>query len=219
MIFVNLVCDAALERDGGKLRSTWQRHLDWQGAFDFQERQFVACQWLHLTELGGNDPSHATHGGEGGLSCLPASPNRVPQVEALDGVCEIAHEISPPELAIRGSVKSELFLFGKNAQDLLILYLPQQFWTRAAPCFEQLRRTEKTADVICSGESGHTFTLLLMPGGYHYPLQFTRNHPSWPRELALVKSHPQTKPVPVHISPVGAFRRCVMPEANRLPAP
>src|SRR5271165_3341768 len=178
MIFVNLVRDAALERDGGKLRGTWQRHLDWQRAFDLQERQFVACKWLHLTELGANDPSHAADGGESGLSCLPASPNSVPQVEALDGICEIAHEISPPELAIRGSVKSELFLFGKNAQDRLVLYLPQQLWTRASPCFEQLRRTEKTADVICSEESGHTFTLLLMPGAYHYRLQIITNNQS-----------------------------------------
>jgi len=117
-----------------------------------------------LTEFACNDPGHAADVSEGGLSCVPASPNSIPHVEPFDRVCEIAHEIPPSELAIRGSVKSELFLFGKNAQDMLVLYLSQQLWTHSSPCFEQLSGTEKTADVICSEESGHTISLLGVPG-------------------------------------------------------
>jgi hypothetical protein len=91
-----------------------------------QKRQFVISQWSHLTQLRRNDPSHATHGCASRLSRVPLPPHRVSQVESLHRVRKIAHEISPAELTIGGSLKSLLFLFGENPQDRFVFYLPQQ---------------------------------------------------------------------------------------------
>jgi hypothetical protein len=56
---------------------------------------------------------------------------------------EITHEISPAELAIRGSCKSKLLLFRQNLQDRFVFDLPQQLRIPAAPGFEQSSRPRK----------------------------------------------------------------------------
>src|SRR3984893_8255813 len=155
MIFIDLVRDSDLERDSRKLRSARQRHFNRELALGVQEREFVARQRPRLTQLGGNDPRHAADGGVERLSCLPRAAHSAGHIEPLDRVSEITHKISPPQLAIRGSLKSELFLFGKYAPDVLILELPQAIWIGAAPCFEQVRGAQKTTDVIRSEQCRH----------------------------------------------------------------
>lgn len=115
-----------------------------------QEWQFVTCEWLKLPQLGSDDSRYAADGTGGRLPSLPVPSYRVAQVEAIDCIDEIAHEIAPAKLAICYSLKSKLILFGKNAQDVLVFDLAQRFWTWGFPCFEQGERAKKTADVICS---------------------------------------------------------------------
>jgi hypothetical protein len=115
---------------------------------------------------------------------LPVPTHRVSQVESLDSVREITHEIPPAKLPIRGSLKSQLFLFRQDLQDRFVFYLPQQLRIPATPRFQQSRRPKKTSDVICSEYRVHTRTQLLdavtplPPEIYHEPLpQASRVNP------------------------------------------
>jgi hypothetical protein len=96
---------------------------------------------------------------------VPVSPDRISQVESLDRVRKIAHEISAAELTIRGSLKSQLFLFGENPLDRFVFYLPQQFRIPATPRFQQSSWPKKTPDVIRSEYCIHTFPQVLKLGG------------------------------------------------------
>jgi hypothetical protein len=95
---------------------------------------------------------------------VPVSPDRISQVEALDRVRKIAHEISAAELTIRGSLKSQLFLFGENPLDRFVFYSLQQLRIPATPRFQQSSWPKKTPDVIRSEYCIHTFPQVLKLG-------------------------------------------------------
>jgi hypothetical protein len=61
------------------------------------------------------------------LASVPIPPHRVAQVESLDSVREVTHEISTAELTIRSSLKSELLLFRQSLQNNLVFDLTQRF--------------------------------------------------------------------------------------------
>ena len=56
---------------------------------------------------------------------LPRARHRVAEVEALDRVGEVAHEVAPAQLAVGEDAEAELGLLGEHAQDVPVLELPQ----------------------------------------------------------------------------------------------
>jgi hypothetical protein len=164
MILVEFVGDATLERDGGKLSGAGQSDLDGKRAVSFEERKFVAGERLELAEFCGDDASDAADESDGGLSGLPDTADGVGEIEACDGIGEIAHEIAAAEFAIGGGCKAEFFLFGEDAEDVLVFDLAEMFWRGGAAGFEQFRWTEKAANVIGAEWCGHGVRLLLKGG-------------------------------------------------------
>jgi hypothetical protein len=95
------------------------------------------------------------------LPSVPIPTHRVVQVESLDSVREVTHEISTAELTIGSSLKSELLLLRQSSQNNLVFDMPQRVCVSAAPGFEQSSRPKKAADVIRSEFRVHPVIRLL----------------------------------------------------------
>jgi hypothetical protein len=69
---------------------------------------------------------------------------------------EVAHESPAPKLAIVEDLEAEVFLAAENAEDLLILKVPEFLTIHSAPIrLQKLFRTQKAADLVGSIFKGH----------------------------------------------------------------
>src|SRR5580658_1783156 len=149
MVFVDSVRYAALEGDRRKLRRAWQSHFNVARLVGFGKRQFVAGERAHLTQLFCDDSRDAADRSCSFISSFPASGYGVAEVEALDGIGEVAHEIAAAKFAIGENLEAEFFLFGEDTLDVLVFEFPKAFSICAGfTCLEQVRWTKETANVI-----------------------------------------------------------------------
>src|SRR5580700_3428545 len=156
MVFVDSVRYAALEGDRRKLRRAWQSHFNVARFVGFSERQFVAGERAHLTQLLCDDSRDAADRSCSFISSFPVSGHGVAEVEALDGVGEVAHEIAAAKFAIGENLESEFFLFGEDTLDVLVFQFPEAFGICAGlSSLEQVRWPKKTANVIGAVQYRH----------------------------------------------------------------
>jgi|SRR5580693_1289438 hypothetical protein len=149
MVLVDSVRYAGLEGDRRKLRRAWQSHFDVTRLVGFREGQFVAGQRAHLTQLLCDDSRNTADRSCSFISSFPVSGYGVAEVEAFDGVGEIAHEIAAAKFAIGENLETEFFLFGEDTLDVLVFEFPEAFGICAGlTCLEQVRWPKKTANVI-----------------------------------------------------------------------
>jgi hypothetical protein len=139
------------------LRGARQGHLDGDGAIAFEERKLVAGERAHLAELRSHDAGDTAEGSRFGLACLPRTRHGIGEIEAFDGVGEIAHEVAAAQFAVGGNFEAELFLFGEDAADVLIFELFQaiRIGSGVFARFEKFGGPQKTPDVIRSPFCGH----------------------------------------------------------------
>src|SRR5271157_5720723 len=157
MILVNLVCYARFKGDRRKLRGTGHGHLNRKRAVRLQEVQFEPRQRPNLAQSRGDDSRHTADRSAGGLARLPTSSHGIGQVKPFHRIGEITHEIPPAEFSVGHDIKPQLFLFGKNAQDMLIFQLANLLCACPAPRFKQFGGPQEASDVLGSVCSGHTF--------------------------------------------------------------
>jgi len=128
-----------------------------------QKRHSVARERPDLTQLGCNDPRHVADGGAGCLSRLQVRPTAPDKSNPSTAFREIAHKISPPELAIRGSFKIRaLSVWQVRAGCVDPRAAAIESGLGATPCFEQRGGPQKTADVIALTMRANAFTPLVM---------------------------------------------------------
>jgi len=165
VIFVDFVSDAGFEGNRGKLRGAGEGHLDGNFAVLFQKRKFVSGKRTKLAELSIDHAIDVTD--RGGFHCagIPTAGNRIAVVEPLDGLIEITHEIAAAEFSVGSDFKAKLLLFREHALNVLVLKLVQvrralRIFRRLSTRFQQLRRAQKTSNVISAKWSWHLSLLI-----------------------------------------------------------
>src|SRR5690242_18693179 len=125
VVLVNFVRNTPLERDRRKLGGAWQQHLDVTRAVFSQERKFVRRHRTQGAKFRIDDSGHMA---DMRLSLLPlgspdfrTSRDFRADVETLDSVGEIAHEIPPPQLAVGEDLETKLLLLCEHSEDVLVL--------------------------------------------------------------------------------------------------
>ena len=162
VIFVNGVGDAAFEGDGRKLRGAWQGHFDRAGSVRFCKGQLVAGERADLAKFFGDDAGDGADGSRSGIAGVPASRDGVAEIEAFDGVGEVAHEIAAAQFSIGENLEAEFLLFCENAEDVLVLEPAKAFGVRAGLArLQQIGRPEQTAYVVSANGVRHV--LLVLP--------------------------------------------------------
>jgi hypothetical protein len=93
------------------------------------------------------------------LSRLPTASHRVAQVEAFNGVREIAHEISPPQLAVRENVETQFLLLCEHAENVFVLerVKPRGILSVCFARGEQVCWSQKTSNVVGFVRRWHSF--------------------------------------------------------------
>src|SRR5271156_1210574 len=118
MIFVHFVGDATLESDGRKLRRAGQRHFNVAGTVLSKEGKLASRERLDGAQFLGDDAGDAAYWRFFLLACFPRARHSVSQVEALDGIGEVAHEIAAAKFAVCENFKAELLLLGQDTLDV-----------------------------------------------------------------------------------------------------
>ena len=121
MVFVNLVGDAALEGDGRELRGAGERHFDGAGAVLLRNGSSWPVSGRFARSFPVTMPSaRCLTGASLALAGFPGEYG-VAEIEALDRVGEVAHEIAAAEFAVGENFESEFLLFGEDADDVAVL--------------------------------------------------------------------------------------------------
>ena len=89
---------------------------------------------LDGAQFSGDDAGDAADGRVFFLAGFPGARDGVAEVEAFDGVGEIAHEIAAAKFAVGEDFEAEFFLLGQDALDLAILDVVQASRDLARRC-------------------------------------------------------------------------------------
>ncbi len=160
MIWIDLIGHPTLERNGGKLVGGREGDFDRARAVDLDERHFVCGHAPDVPKSGGDDTGHAARR-DRGAPALPGPGHLVPEVEAFDSVCKIAHEVAPAQLAVGEDLEPQLFLPGENAQDVTVFDRPEALGVHRglAAGLQQFGWSQEAANLV--GSVGRAHFLLL----------------------------------------------------------
>src|SRR5207245_2705421 len=88
---------------------------------------------------------------------LPRPRHGVAEVEARDGVGEVAHEVPPPELAIGEDLEPEVTLLLERLHDVPVLEGAEPLGVRPLGLarLEDLGGTQEAPDLVCAVWRGH----------------------------------------------------------------
>src|SRR5580658_9107666 len=163
MIFVDGIGNAALEGNGGELRSARQSHFDVARTVGFQEWQLVPGERSDLAQLPGDDACNAADGSRAFITGVPITSNGVAEVETFDGVGEVAHEIAAAEFAVGEDVKAKFFLLREDAEDMVVFESAKFLGAaRSLPGLKQIRGPQETAYLVSAKDVRHD-RLVLSP--------------------------------------------------------
>jgi hypothetical protein len=125
----------------------------------------VAGEGTNLAELLNDDAGDATDLGNFRFATFPGTRRGVAEVEAIDGVGKIAHEIAAAQFAIGRQFETEFFLLVDNSPNVEIFEAPQTggIRRRVLSSLQQLRGPQKTPYVV--GPALRWHFLLVSPGG------------------------------------------------------
>ena len=127
---------------------------------DFSEGQLVAGQGADLTKLFSDNAGDAADGSGALVSRAPFSSDGIAEVETLDGLGEIAHEIAAAKFAICENFEAEFFLFGEDALDVPIFEFAETLGICVGlASFEQIGRPEQTAYLVSAKGIRHDLDL------------------------------------------------------------
>src|ERR1700733_14532977 len=128
-IFVNGIGDPRFERDRRELRRTRQRDFDFARTVRFQEWKLVSGERTRLSQLLGDDAGHAAHRGSFCLRVagFPRSRDRVAEIEAIDSIGEIAHEIAATQFPVGAYLEAEFLLVREDAANVCVFEFAEMF--------------------------------------------------------------------------------------------
>jgi hypothetical protein len=158
VVGVDAIGDTFFEGDGGELGRAGQGHLDGAGRVFLEEVELVEGERAEFFDTRLDDSGH-TAGGHAALA-VPGAIDGVVEVEAANGIGEVAHEVAAAKFTIGEDIEAEFLLAAEDAEDVCVFDLGELLrGCGVASGLKQFLGTKEAANVVGAPGVGHVCLL------------------------------------------------------------